>query len=333
MTVAICKRLGLVAAGALVLAACQLTAGDPPAETGTEPILVDEAATPTGFRGGVLVGVGLELSIGQRVKGWRWELPEVVTDGVEASIGFTSELLDANCESFPAHLACPTPDETLLGFHLSALYDFDRRVPFRRDGTTSDRVEIYRSGTGRQQDSITAELPRAGVGLHCLLIAALEDDATVVEGQFADHSNTAIWTVVVEGDQPSHCDAPAYSGAWWPVNDDGPIAGDCAEPWLTDQPQVYARGVDPASGGLWAVLPRCGPPGESFAVFAVDGVLQGTDDILSPFRIPATDAPGVVVPVDDSEGWLRVLVATLRQEDQDPSFLKSRPWPPSKAPP
>lgn len=277
------------------------------------------------------MGVTPELLVGQRVSDWRWELPEVDADEVEASIRLTTELWDANCEDFPAHLACPMPEETVLGFHLSALYDFDRRVPFRQDDITSDWVEVYRFATGLQEGRIDALLPRSDIGTHCLLVAMLEDDPTVVEGQFADHSNPGVWTIVVEGDRPNHCGAPAYSGPWWPANDDGPIAGDCAEPWLTDQPQTYAQGVDLSSAEVWAVLPRCGAPGESYAVFAVDGVLQGTDDVLSPFQIPATDAPGVVVPIDDPGGWLRVLVATLPQDGRGPRLLKSRPWPPNEA--
>lgn len=326
--VLICKYLGMLAAGVLALAACQPAAGDPPVLTNAKPIVVGQAGNPTGFRGGVLVGLGPELSIGQRVSNWRWELPKAAADGFEASIGFTSEVLDANCENFPAHFDCPLPDETVLRFHLSALYDLDRRVSFRQAAASSDRVEVYRSGTDLQHVSIAASVPQSDIGTHCLLIAALEDDPTIAEGQFADHSGTGVWTIVVEGDGPVHCDAPAYSGPWWPVDADGPIAGDCALPWLTDQPQLYAQGMDSTSANLWAVLPRCGPPGESYAVFAVDGVLQGGKDVLSPYRIPATDAPGIVVTVNDPGGWLRVLVATFPQDGERPRLLTSRPWPP-----
>lgn len=275
------------------------------------------------------MGLGPKLSIGQRMNDWRWGLSMAAADGFEASIGFTSELMAANCEDFPAHLDCPLPNETVLLFHLSALYDLDQPMSFDQ-AATSDQVEVYRSGTELQDISIVTSVPRSDVGTHCLLIAALEDDRTVSEGQFADHSGTGLWTIVVEDDETVLCDAPAYSGPWWPVDDDGPIARDCALPWLTDQPQLYAQGVDSASTDLWAVLPRCGLPGESYAVFAVDGVLQGGGGVLSPYRIPATAAPGIVVPVDDPGEWLRVLVATLPQDGGRPRLHTSRPWPPTE---
>lgn len=327
--ISIRKCLGFLAAGVLALAACQPVAGDLPVTPSAKPIIVGQPDTPTGFRGGVLVGLGPKLSIGQRVNDWRWELPLAAADGFEASIGFTSELLATNCENFPAHLDCPLPNETVLLFHLSALYDLDQPVSFGQ-AATSDHVEVYRSGPGRQDSSIATSVPQSDVSTHCLVIAALEDDRTVSEGHFADHSGTGLWTIVVEGDETVRCDAPAYSGPWWPVDDDGPIASDCALPWLTDKPQLYAQGVDAASVDLWAVLPRCGLPGESYAVFAVDGVLQGGEGVLSPYRIPATAAPGIVVPVDDPGGWLRVLVATVPEDGGSPKLHTSRPWPPTE---
>ncbi len=337
-TAVVWRLVGLSVAAALLAAACQAptrpaatassSSSVPPSRVAS--VVVGQVAPPTGFRGGVLTGIGLTFDPGEGVEDWAWKLPAVAPEHVAATVRFTTELLNLNCESFPARLACPAPEDAVLLHRLSGLWDLDRRVVFQGVGGTSGRVDIYRAGPGRQEDDVDFALPGAERGAHCLVLAAFEDDATIVEGQFPDHSNSGLWLVSVGSDDPDRCGAPDYEGRWWPMDEDGIVLGDCAEPFLTDRPRQYAAGVAADTDGLWAVLPRCGTPGTSFAVFAVDGVLQGAGDTLAPFRIPATDAPGVVVPVDRSDGWLRVLVAARRPgNDHGPRVLRSRPWLPN----
>lgn len=310
-----------------LLASCTQTpptgsAGSSTAATDMAAAATTEAARPgeaTGFRGGVLAGINVDLTPGKLVDDVTWNVD--TAEPIRASITLITQLLDSNCEDFPTDLACPTREETILRHHLSALVNFDRRLVL--EGTQAgDSVSVVHKGPGRLSDTFAATIPPLADDL-CLVVGAFEDEAVITRGQFADHSVTGLTVGSAEPDDV-RCDAPPLTGDWWPIDADQVLPGECALPFLTREARSYASQIPEAATGVFAVLPHCGE--ESFAVFAVDGVLQGRDDPLPPVRLPTSEGLGMVIPVDPPEGSLRVVVVTPPHGDQPPDTGASRPF-------
>lgn len=265
-------------------------------------------ASVVGYRGGIRTAVGFELLEGTRAEYWSWYLTEESSDSAEAAVSFSMELLESNCEDFPAFLSCPARDDAVVSYRLSVLLDFHQRLELQDASGDADLLELVYTGPERQDDTIGVILPTLQAGEHCLLIAALEDDAAIVGGQFSDHSNTALFVISVGERGASGCDADPLRGPWWPVDSAGSV-GDCGLPFLTENPGLYAREVPASSQALWAVLPRCGEnTDQSVVVFAINGILQGEDDLLAPFKLPEFEGTGIVVPVAQPGDSVRVMI-------------------------
>lgn len=290
-------------ASAAVIAAAALTACGIP-----EPASVASGETvSTGYRGGIRTAVALEISPGVRLEDWRWKVGDHAAHPIEGTTKLSVQLLELNCDSFPGSLPCPTPEQTLVVYRFSALLDMRDRLELVHGDVLSEGPRLVFSHKEGMEAEMTLQLPSLEPGEHCVLIGAFEDDATVVEGQFPDHSNAALFMVDVGESAEPRCDVPALNGTWWAVSPDGPIQ-ECGLPFLTEEPRLYAPDLT-AVGGLWAVLPTCGQQvNDPLVVFAVDGVLQGSSDALSPMSVPQLKDSSIVIPVDDPGKALRVMV-------------------------
>lgn len=283
----------------------------------------DSTGTVTGYRGGMRTGLALNIPSGSREEDWRWDV-DSVRAGAEAEISLSVQFLEPNCENFPSDLACPDLDEAVVSYRLSALLDFeplalgDSAQP--GEATTLD----FEGRSSPHAVATTAVLPALDAGEHCLLVAVFEDDSVVVGGQFADHSNAAVFTLDAGGSSLTRCHAPPFESAWWPTDPEGPV-GDCAWPLLTTRPQVYSQAVPPSPEGLWAVLPRCGGSQSTpLVAFAVDGVLQAKDAVLAPVSVPQLDEGSVVIHLGAPDGWIRVMIID-RLTTEFPAVRYSRP--------
>lgn len=322
------RRCGfiLLVVGAMLVGACTATSSSSDTTSSSDTSNGSDRLNLTGYRGGVRTSVGLDLPEQSRIENWRWDITEEAADQpTNAKIIFTSELLDQNCENFPAFLSCPPAEDAVVAYRVSALLDLDQRLQLSIANEAHDQIRLRYAGPGPREDTLDTNLPPLNLGTHCLLIAAFEDDHLIVTGQFPDHSNAAFFLLAAGGNREATCNAPPWTGPWWPVDSAGPIQGDCAYPFLTNEPLSYSSSVPIGARGLWAVLPRCGPDTEqSFAVFAVGGVLQGREDQLAPFRLPKFEGLGIVVPVETLNSPIRVLIVT-QPGDGPTSVGHSRP--------
>lgn len=316
------NRFGAIALFVLLSVGCSPTPSLPsptPNSTATSPL-----GAPTGFRGGVLTGVTLEIPGARIPNDWTRAIQaEGFSIGEGATVRFTSKLLDATCENFPASLPCPNPTDAVLSFHVSALLDFEQVVPVLDEFSGAQmEASVNHAGTGRMDTVVPLDLPPLLLGRHCLLIAALEDDATIIEGQFPDHSNVAIFLLQVGDDGPNFCQPQSVASRVSDLAVDGAVSP-CGYPFLTSNPSEYTDD-QVTEGSLWAVLPACGEVNS--VVFSVDGILQPADSPLGPRVFPVGGGNGAVIPITPPEpSIMRAITVSISPDRDVPHAGYSRP--------
>jgi len=315
------NRVGAIALLVLLSLGCSPTSSVPsstPSSTGASPLGV-----PTGFRGGVLTGVTLEIPGARIPNDWTRAIQaEGPSIGEGAMVRFTSKLLDATCENFPASLPCPAPEEAVLGYRISVLLDLNESVPAPGPMGTRNGYSFTHAGASRMETVVPLDLPPLPRGRHCLLVAALEDDMTIIEGQFPDHSNIAMFWLQVGEENVDFCHAQMVASPVLDLAPQGPVAS-CAYPFLTTEPGDYTK--DSVSGrGLWAVLAEC--EDTTSVVVAVDGILQSAAQPLGPRLLPAGEGNGVAYAIDaPNQSTIRALTVSTSSVNDAAHTGYSRP--------
>ncbi len=254
----------------------------------------------TGFRGGVRTGIG--LSVGGVPARGNGQISLSAHGPIQGVSRWSVLPLDPTCGRFPEGLACPQPSEAKLLFHVSGLLDF--AAPIEMDGAAT--ATVSHQGQAESVVEIPVAIPPLETGRHCILLALLEDEQTVVEGQFPDHGNVALFVIDNGQTEPNHCTAP---GAWppesWLVRAGGPM-GRCGPPTLS------GRRASAQAGELSVAISLCGPA--TVAVLARDGELLGADAPYPPFLVEAAteQTVGLVAPLPNlPTGWWRAISVAL----------------------
>ncbi len=298
---------GLALATVVLAAACS--------NSGPRATPSDTSSISTGFRGGVRTGVGLSLA-GVRARG-RGQITLNNSGPLDGKMTLVVVPLEPTCDRFPSNLPCPKPEEMTLVFRASGLLDFRTPIDIGDAGVAT----VRHSGPDESTTVLPVRLPKLEEGRHCVLVALLEDEATVVEGQFPDHGNVALFIVHNHGDQPDHCNPPHGELPGTRFIPEGRSMGRCGPPNLTT--------ADPdATGtpsGVLVTISLCGPG--QITVFTRDGRLQGEGSTHPPFL---TDGyPDQVVGFVGTlprlpAGWWRVISASVGTTEPG-SVLYSRP--------
>jgi hypothetical protein len=302
------RWVAVMLVAAAVLVACS---------SGEVNVAPEAAADSTGFRGGVRTGIGMSLA-GVPAEGYG-RIAVTTAGPIDGTAVWTVAVLEPTCDQFPANLSCPSPEETRLLFRASAVLDF--RTPVEIDGATV--APVRHNGPGESTVKLPIHLPSLGKGRHCVLLALLEDEATVVDGQFPDHGSVALFVIDNNGDEPNHCNPRVGELPGTAFVPESGSMGRCGPPTLSGVPSD----TPDAEGTVSATISLCGD--STTISFAHNGQLLGSDTPYPPFLTTGyTDQTvGLVGMLPDlPSGWWRVISVSVNPTGPSNALVSRPRW-------
>lgn len=258
------------------------------------PEVTDE--TPSGFRGGVLLGLKLLV-------------PRSPTKGIyhvnksqlgRLKIRSAGKLGSPACNS-AATLPCPSREEAVVMMRISALLDL-RPVAMGNTGGATTNFRI--TAEGPESQDLSLHLPRVQRGRHCLIVALTEDARPVIENQLPQHRIGVLFWLQVGAETENRCPLPSAHSDLRRVSSID-TEGACGAPILSIHPdRMYLDRTVQQSKDLWAFFPNCGQT--ILAIFIRNGRLLGRRAALSPFATPSTATMALPL-ISLRPSWYQVL--------------------------